>query len=62
MNQPLVQLQQVHKSFGSLEVLRGIDVEVRPAEVMCVIGPSGSGKSTMLRCINHLEGVCCTDR
>jgi polar amino acid transport system ATP-binding protein len=47
----------VHKSFGRNEVLRGIDVEVAPREVMCIIGPSGSGKSTFLRCINHLEKI-----
>jgi polar amino acid transport system ATP-binding protein len=47
----------VHKSFGHVEVLKGIDLEVAPNEVMCVIGPSGSGKSTFLRCINHLEKI-----
>ena len=45
----------MHKSFGELEVLRGIDARVAPGEVVCVIGPSGSGKSTLLRCINLLE-------
>jgi polar amino acid transport system ATP-binding protein len=45
----------LHKSFGPLEVLRGIDVEVRRGEVVCIIGPSGSGKSTLLRCVNLLE-------
>jgi polar amino acid transport system ATP-binding protein len=54
-NQPMVKAEQVHKSFGSLEVLRGIDLEVASGEVMCLIGPSGSGKSTFLRLINHLE-------
>ena len=53
----MVQAQGVHKSFGRLEVLRGIDLEVAPREVMCLIGPSGSGKSTFLRCINHLEKI-----
>jgi polar amino acid transport system ATP-binding protein len=53
----MVKAQAVHKSFGRLEVLRGIDLEVQPKEVMCVIGPSGSGKSTFLRCINHLEKI-----
>jgi polar amino acid transport system ATP-binding protein len=53
----MVQAQAVHKNFGRLEVLRGIDLEVAPKEVMCLIGPSGSGKSTFLRCINHLEKV-----
>jgi polar amino acid transport system ATP-binding protein len=47
----------VHKSFGSLEVLKGIDLVVKPGEVCCVLGPSGSGKSTFLRCINHLEKI-----
>ncbi|NJC83284.1 amino acid ABC transporter ATP-binding protein [Planosporangium mesophilum] len=53
----MVKAENVHKSFGRLEVLRGIDLEVRQGEVCCVIGPSGSGKSTFLRCINHLEKV-----
>ena len=48
---------QVHKSFGRLEVLQGIDLTVDPGEVLCLIGPSGSGKSTFLRCINHLEKI-----
>src|ERR1044072_2242774 len=52
---PMVKSEGVHKYFGRLEVLKGIDLEVMPGEVMCVIGPSGSGKSTFLRCINHLE-------
>jgi polar amino acid transport system ATP-binding protein len=54
---PMVRAEQVHKSFGHLEVLKGIDLEVAPREVMCIIGPSGSGKSTFLRCINHLEKI-----
>jgi polar amino acid transport system ATP-binding protein len=54
---PMVKAEAVYKSFGRLEVLRGIDLEVNPKEVMCVIGPSGSGKSTFLRCINHLEKI-----
>ena len=53
----MVKAEAVHKNFGRLEVLRGIDLEVRPREVMCMIGPSGSGKSTFLRCINHLEKI-----
>jgi polar amino acid transport system ATP-binding protein len=52
---PMVKSEGVHKYFGRLEVLKGINLEVMPGEVMCVIGPSGSGKSTFLRCINHLE-------
>jgi polar amino acid transport system ATP-binding protein len=54
---PMVRADNVHKSFGSLEVLKGIDVTVQPGEVCCVLGPSGSGKSTFLRCINHLEKI-----
>ncbi|WP_345468950.1 amino acid ABC transporter ATP-binding protein [Actinoallomurus oryzae] len=53
----MVRAEGVHKFFGRLHVLRGIDLEVEPGEVMCVIGPSGSGKSTFLRCINHLEKI-----
>ncbi len=54
---PMVKAEAVYKSFGRLEVLRGIDLQVFPKEVMCIIGPSGSGKSTFLRCINHLEKI-----
>jgi len=54
---PMLRAQAVHKSYGRLEVLRGIDLEVAPREVMCLIGPSGSGKSTFLRCVNHLEKI-----
>ncbi|GAA0536320.1 ATP-binding protein [Saccharopolyspora subtropica] len=57
MSTALIQLSNVRKSFGSLEVLRGVDLQVRAGEVCCVIGPSGCGKSTLLRCINHLERV-----
>ena len=53
----MVSAEQVHKSFGPLEVLKGIDLEVAPREVFCLVGPSGSGKSTFLRCINHLEKI-----
>ncbi|MDX6224833.1 MAG: polar amino acid transport system ATP-binding protein, partial [Frankiales bacterium] len=53
----MVKAEGVCKSFGPTRVLKGIDLEVAPREVMCVIGPSGSGKSTFLRCINHLEKV-----
>ena len=52
---PMVLAEQVTKSFGSHEVLKGITLEVQRGEVMCLVGPSGSGKSTFLRCINHLE-------
>jgi len=55
--QPMVLASGVRKSFGDLEVLKGVSLEVQPSEVMCLIGPSGSGKSTFLRCINHLETV-----
>jgi polar amino acid transport system ATP-binding protein len=54
---PMVQAEAVHKRFGRLEVLKGIDLTVERGAVMCVIGPSGSGKSTFLRCINHLEQI-----
>ncbi|MFI5659691.1 amino acid ABC transporter ATP-binding protein [Streptomyces sp. NPDC051684] len=53
----MVKAEQVHKSFGHVNVLKGIDLEVKQGEVFCLIGPSGSGKSTFLRCINHLEKV-----
>ena len=52
---PAIELNGLHKSFGDLEVLRGIDLTVEPRDVVCVIGPSGSGKSTLLRCVNRLE-------
>src|SRR3954447_13558598 len=53
----MVKAEGVHKRFGSLEVLRGINLEVPPGGVMCLLGPSGSGKSTFLRCVNHLEKI-----
>jgi polar amino acid transport system ATP-binding protein len=53
----MVKAEGVHKRFGRLEVLKGIDLEVRPREVTVMLGPSGSGKSTFLRCINHLEKI-----
>ncbi|MFE7901782.1 amino acid ABC transporter ATP-binding protein [Streptomyces sp. NPDC057424] len=53
----MVKAEGVHKSFGHVDVLRGIDLEVKQGEVFCLIGPSGSGKSTFLRCINHLEKI-----
>ena len=53
----MVKSEGVHKSFGPVEVLKGIDLEVKQGEVFCLIGPSGSGKSTFLRCINHLEKI-----
>src|SRR5947209_15387701 len=54
---PIVMAQDVHKRFGHLEVLRGIDLTVMPKETVVLIGPSGSGKTTFLRCINHLEKI-----
>ncbi len=54
---PMVKAEGVHKSFGAAHILKGIDLEVAPREVFCLIGPSGSGKSTFLRCINHLEKI-----
>ncbi|ODQ92011.1 ectoine/hydroxyectoine ABC transporter ATP-binding protein EhuA [Mycolicibacterium flavescens] len=54
---PMVKAEQVCKSFGALEVLKGITLEIGRGEVLCMVGPSGSGKSTFLRCINHLEQV-----
>jgi len=51
----MISVRGLHKRFGALEVLKGIDVDVAEQEVVCVIGPSGSGKSTLLRCLNFLE-------
>src|SRR5690349_1463027 len=50
-----IDIIDLHKSFGKLEVLKGIDLAIAPADVVCLIGPSGSGKSTLLRCVNRLE-------
>jgi polar amino acid transport system ATP-binding protein len=57
MSTAMVKAEQVHKSFGRLEVLKGVSLEVAPGDVACLLGPSGSGKSTFLRCINHLEKI-----
>ena len=57
MTEPIVKAEGVHKSYGRLEVLKGISMEVAKGEVFCILGPSGSGKSTFLRCINHLEKI-----
>ncbi len=57
MTTPMVLAQEIHKRFGTLEVLCGVSLEVAPSEVMALLGPSGSGKSTFLRCINHLEKI-----
>lgn len=51
----MIEIKNLHKSFGQNEVLRGIDLKAKDGEVLCIIGPSGSGKSTLLRCINRLE-------
>jgi polar amino acid transport system ATP-binding protein len=53
----VLKAEGVHKSFGRLEVLKGISMEVKKGQVFCLLGPSGSGKSTFLRCINHLEKI-----
>lgn len=54
---PMVRAENVCKNFGSLEVLKGINLDIAAGEVLCLVGPSGSGKSTFLRCINHLEQI-----
>lgn len=51
----MVSIRNLHKNYGELQVLRGVDLDIAPGEVVCVIGPSGSGKTTMLRCVNFLE-------
>lgn len=56
-DQPIVSLQNVQKSFGNLEVLKGVSLDVMKGEVICIIGPSGSGKSTLIRCINGLNDI-----
>ena len=56
-DQPIVSIKDVHKSFGDLEVLKGISFDVMKGEVVCIIGPSGSGKSTLIRCINALNDI-----
>lgn len=56
-NKPMVEVRNVHKAYGALEVLKGIDLSVKRGQIFAIIGPSGSGKSTLLRSINHLETV-----
>ena len=55
MADPIIHIEGVHKYFGQVHALRGVDLDVRTGEVVVILGPSGSGKSTLLRCINHLE-------
>lgn len=55
--QPIVSFKDVHKSFGALEVIKGISLDVMKGEVICIIGPSGSGKSTLIRCVNGLNDI-----
>ncbi len=55
MSEPILSVKDLHKRYGDLEVVKGVDLELAPREVVCLIGRSGSGKSTLLRCINFLE-------
>ena len=55
MDECILKIEKLEKSFGDLQVLKGIDLEIRKGEVVCIIGASGSGKSTLLRCLNLLE-------
>ena len=56
-DQPMISVKDLHKSFGELEVLKGISFDVMKGEVICIIGPSGSGKSTIIRCVNALNDI-----
>lgn len=56
-DQPMVSIKNVYKSFGELEVLKGVSIDVMKGEVICIIGPSGSGKSTLIRCVNALNDI-----
>ncbi|AHD08924.1 amino acid ABC transporter ATP-binding protein [Phaeobacter gallaeciensis] len=56
-DQPIVSIRDVHKSFGQIEVLKGVSLDIMKGEVICIIGPSGSGKSTLIRCINALNDI-----
>ncbi len=56
-NLPIISIKDVHKSFGPLEVLKGVSLDVMKGEVICIIGPSGSGKSTLIRCVNALNDI-----
>ena len=55
--QPMVSIKDVHKSFGDLEVLKGVSMDIMKGECICIIGPSGSGKSTLIRCVNALNDI-----
>src|SRR3954449_12856833 len=57
MSGVVMHAEDVHKSFGRLEVLKGVSLEMAKGETVCIIGPSGSGKTTFIRCINHLEKI-----
>jgi len=56
-NLPIISIKDVHKSFGELEVLKGVSIDIMKGEVICIIGPSGSGKSTLIRCVNALNDI-----
>ena len=56
-DQPMITIRDLHKSFGDLEVLKGVSLDVMKGEVICIIGPSGSGKSTLIRCVNALNNI-----
>ena len=56
-DEPMIEIRDVHKSFGDLEVLKGINLTVNRGKIVSIIGPSGSGKSTLLRSVNHLEVI-----
>ena len=56
-DQPMVSIRDLHKSFGSLEVLKGVSMDIMKGECICIIGPSGSGKSTLIRCVNALNDI-----
>ena len=56
-DQPMVAIKEVHKSFGDLEVLKGVSMDIMKGECICIIGPSGSGKSTLIRCVNALNDI-----
>jgi len=57
VDQPMVSIKDVHKSFGNLEVLKGVSLDIMKGECICIIGPSGSGKSTLIRCVNGLNDI-----